>query len=99
MQELDRVFDGDDVSAASGIYLVDNRREGGGLSGARGTGDQDEPAPLLRNPVDYCRQTQFRCTLRLIRDHAQDNAHRAALLKNVRAKSSQPTDTVANVNF
>src|SRR5712691_2603464 len=99
MQELDRVFNGDDVSAARGIYLIDYRREGGRLSGARRTGDEDQPAPLLRNPVYYGRQTQFRCTLRLIRNNAQNNAHGAALLKNVRAKSSHPADTVGNVHF
>jgi hypothetical protein len=43
MDELDRVFEGDDVRRTGAVDQVDHRGEGGRLAGPGGAGDQHQP--------------------------------------------------------
>src|SRR6266705_5789442 len=56
VQELDGVFDGDQVVGAVGVDAVDHRRQGGGLTGTGGSGDQEQAALLLANSGNYRRE-------------------------------------------
>src|SRR5437764_1133075 len=52
VQELDGVFDGDDVVGARGVDAVDDACESSGLTGTGGSGDEHEAALLFANFVD-----------------------------------------------
>src|SRR5437764_3649974 len=52
VQELDGVFDGDDVVGAGGVEAVDDACESIGLTGTGGSGDEHEAALLFANFVD-----------------------------------------------
>ena len=51
VEELDRVFDRDDVIRPGPVDLVDQRREGRRLARARGAGDETRPPGLLAEAV------------------------------------------------
>ena len=52
MEKLDGVFNGDEVIRAIGVDAVNHRGESGGLTGTRGSGDENEAALLFANFVD-----------------------------------------------
>jgi hypothetical protein len=52
VDELDGVLDGDDVCVAALVDAVEERGEGGGLSGAGGAGDEDEAALVVGESPD-----------------------------------------------
>src|SRR5205085_7947965 len=89
MQKFDRIFDGDDVTAARRVNAIDHRRQRCRLSGSSRAGDEDETAPFLGDLLYDRRQTELCNALRVIGNNAQHNTHRAALLKKVCTKASQ----------
>ena len=99
MQEFDWIFDRDDVSGTRRVDAVDHRCQRRRLSRTSRAGHQDQTAPLFGDLVDHRRQSQRRGAAALIGNHAQHDAHRSALLKNVRAKSAQSVNAVRDVYF
>ena len=88
VQELDRVFDGDDVVGARAVDEVDERGERRRLSGAGRAGDQHEAAgecwrmrPTVSGTPSSCER------LDLGGDDAEGRADRAALLVEVHAEA------------
>ena len=71
VQELDRVFDGDDVAAAVLVDVVDHRRQAGGLAAAGGAGDEDDAARAHDQVLGHGRQPQLLDRL-LVRRHGAD---------------------------
>src|SRR6185437_6919918 len=52
MQELDGVFNGDEMVGTVGVDAVDHGGQRGGFAGSGGAGDQDEPTLLFANAID-----------------------------------------------
>ena len=50
VEDLDGILDGDDVLAQVAVDVVDHGRQGGGLAGAGGAGDQHH-APRLQSQL------------------------------------------------
>src|SRR6266851_828901 len=99
MQKLDRVLDSYDMSAAARIDSIDHRRQGCRFAGTGRASHEYQSTTFLGNAVDDRRQSQFRGGFCLVRDNTQYNTHRAALLKDVRAESTQALDVVSDINF
>src|ERR1700686_1187663 len=53
VQELDRVFDGDEMVGTIGVDAIDHGREGGGLTGTSGAGYQYQTALLLADAANH----------------------------------------------
>jgi hypothetical protein len=86
MQELDRVLDRDDVDALVGVHVVDHRRQRGRLPRPGHAGDEHQPARLQRDLFQHRRQVQLANLLDFVRDRAERERHRAALLVHVGAE-------------
>jgi hypothetical protein len=89
MQELDRVLDGDDVLGLGCVDAVDHGRERRRLARAGRPGDEDDSALLVGELTDHRRELQLLDGLDLVRDGAQDERRRAALVKGVHAKTRE----------
>ena len=59
MDELDRVFQSEDMFIGGTVYVVDDRTHGGRLTAAGGTGNNDH-SPLCGGDFGHCfhRQTE-----------------------------------------
>jgi hypothetical protein len=99
VQELDRVLDGHDVVVASSVDLVDHGRESRRLTGARGTGYEDEAARFLRKLVELRRQPEILERLQLGGNHAEGTAETLALEIDVDAKAREAWDRVGDVDL
>jgi hypothetical protein len=53
MQKLDRVFDGDDVSAARGVDAIDHRRERCRFARTGRSGDEDQSTAFFGDLIDH----------------------------------------------
>jgi len=71
VDDLDRVFDRDDVLPARSVDLVDHRREGRRFSRPGRAGDEDEAAGLVREPLHPGRETELLEGRHLVRDMAE----------------------------
>ncbi len=99
MDDLDRVFDRDDVLAARAVHVVDDRRERRRLSRAGGAGDEDETAVFLGEATDARRQREGLEVRHLARDDAEGDRDRAALPEAVDAESRQAGRRVGAVEL
>ncbi len=77
------------MSAARGVDAVDHRGERGRLPGTGRAGDENESTSFLGNPLDDRGKTELRHALVVIGNNAQHDTDRAALLKDVGAKTAQ----------
>src|SRR3569623_2370141 len=80
-QELDRVFDRQDVIVAINVDLVDHRRKRCRLTGAGRSRNEDQTAGLLAEVRDDRRQSQSIERLDLVRDRTKHRADRTLLVK------------------
>ena len=64
MQELDRIFDRDDVGAAVLVDVLDHRRERRRLARAGHAGDEHQAARLHRDLLEHRRQDAARASVR-----------------------------------
>jgi hypothetical protein len=87
--ELDRILDRDDVPFPLRVDLVDHRGECRRLSGASGSGDEDQPAGFLGQPRDDGRQPQILETEDLEGDRADRHRHASALTEDVPSKARE----------
>ncbi len=99
MQELDGVFDGDQMVGAVGIDAVDHRCQRRGLTRTRGSRNQHQPALLFANFGDYGREVQFFRGANLRRNDAQHHTDVAALLKNVDTETAQACDAIGHIQL
>ena len=99
MEELDRILDRDHVHAAVLVDVVDHRGERGGFARAGDAGDQDEPARLERDLLEHHRQVQLADGLDLVRNGAERERERAALLVDVGAKPADARHADGEVRF
>jgi hypothetical protein len=89
VDELDRIFNGDDVAFALAVDLVDHGRQRRRFSGACGTRDEHEAARLLRHARDDRRQVEIAERLDADRDLTHDHRNAAALLEAVAAETRE----------
>jgi len=99
VQELNGVFDGDQVVGAIGVDAVDHRGQCGGLTGTGSSGNQHQPALFFANLADDRGEVQFLRGANFCRNDAQHHADVAALLKDVDAEAAQARDAVRHVQF
>src|SRR5215469_6624301 len=99
VQELDGVFDGDEVVGAGSVDAVNDGREGGGFTGTGGSGDKHEAALLFANLVDDRRKIQLFGGADFRRNDAQNHANVAALLENVHAEAAEARDAISHIQF
>ena len=99
VEDLDRVFDRDDVLAALRVDVVEHRRERRRLPRARRAGDEYEAAVLLREPPDARRQVQLREVRDFVRDDAEHERDRAALAEAVHAEARKPRLGIRDVEL
>ncbi|CAB4925301.1 unannotated protein [freshwater metagenome] len=99
VHELDRVLNRHDVGLARAIRLVDDRRQGCGLTGAGRTGDKYEAAREVSEVTEVLRHVQRLKRLDLPRNGAEHSPDRAALLKEVHAESRGSRQLVGEVEF
>src|SRR6266581_9730635 len=99
VQELDGVFDSDQVVGAVGVDAVDHGRQGGGLTGTGGSGDEDQAALLFANLVDDRGEIQFFIGANFRGNDAEHHADVAALLKDVDTEAAQPRNAIGHIQF
>src|SRR5215469_9730931 len=99
VQELDRVFDGDEVVGTGGVDAVNDSRERGGLTGTGGSRNQHEPALLFANLVDDRGKVQLFGGADFRGNDAENHADVAALLKYVHTEAAETRDAVRHVQF
>ena len=58
VEDLDRIFDGDDRDRAGAVDVVDDRRHRRALARARRTGDEDQSLFLVGEATDHRRQAE-----------------------------------------
>ena len=80
---FDRVLQGDDVHRASFVDLVQDGGQAGGLAGARGPGDKDDPVFFLGDLVHGLGQSALRDGRDLGLQLAADDGEVAALGEDV----------------
>src|SRR5262249_29130571 len=99
VQELDRVFNRDQVIGARRVDAVDHRRERSRLTGTGGTRDANEAALIFANLVEDNRKIQFFDGANLRGNDAKDHADVAALLEHVDAEAAKTGDAVRHVKL
>ena len=88
MDELDRVFERDDVEASRGVQVVDHRRERGRLAGAGGAGDQHHALVVVAEFLDDRRQRELVDARDVLRDGAERGAEAGFLAVDVDAEAA-----------
>src|SRR5689334_1313022 len=83
MDELDRIFDRDDVALLFAIDAVDHRRERRRLTGAGGPGNENEPARPIGEIGHDLRKPELLEGPDLEGDLPDHHRHAAALLEDV----------------
>src|SRR2546421_2240746 len=97
VQELDRIFNRDDVIKLAFINQVDDCGERGALAAAGWASHQDDTGLELDNLEQLLRQTEFLEARWPRRNHAHDDCVGSALLENVDAKSVYPGQAETNI--
>ena len=99
VQELDGIFDGNNVVGARGVDAVNHGGERGGLAAARGPRHQRYAAPLLADLVKDFGHEQLVERPNLGGDDAQYHSHVAALLEDVHAEAAEARYAVRHVEL
>jgi hypothetical protein len=99
VEELNRVFDGDDVVGPRFVDLVDDGRQRRGLARAGRPGDEYEPPGLVAKRVQDLRQRQIVDALDVDRDEPECGAQGALVEKGIDAETRLPVEGVREVYF
>ena len=99
VQDLDRVLDGDDVTVARAVDVVDHRRERRRLARAGGAGHEHEPARLVGELADDRRQAELLDARAFGRHPAQGHPDAAALAEHVDAEATDADERVGEVDL
>ena len=81
------------------VDLVEHGREGRGLAGAGGAGDEHEAARLVADRGDHRGQAQLLEAADLVGDRPVDGGHRAPLHEDVGAEAGEALDAEAEVEL
>ena len=87
--ELNRILQRDDVSFEVGVDVLEHGRERGGLSGARGSGNQYDAAMRGRRCPEHRQQAEF-SKLGTCVHVAHGQGERTLLLENVGSETADP---------
>src|SRR5690606_26953175 len=97
VNELDRVFDGDDVAFTVAVAVANHGRQRGGLTGAGGT-DEDHQATLSHGDIlDDIRQPQLFHFGNVGFDPPQHHAAQVALVKGADPETTDTAGTDSKV--
>jgi hypothetical protein len=99
VQELDGVFDGDEVIGAIGVDAVDHGGEGRGFTGTRGAGHEYQSALLFADAIDDRRKIELVGGADFRGNDAKDHADVAALLEHVDAEAAEAGDAIGHVEL
>ncbi len=99
MQELDRIFDGEDVLVSFTVDLVDHGGQCRRFPAAGRPGDQDKTARLVAQLFHDRRQIQALKSLDFERDETEHRPDRAALGEHVGAEPAQVFDAERKIYF
>src|SRR5262249_2997455 len=99
MQELDRVLDREDVLRTVAVDLVDQRGKRRRLARARGAGDENEAARLLREHVQRVRNAELLERFELRWNQTERGADRFALEVDVDAEAREPRNRIREVEL
>ena len=99
VEDLDRVFDGDDVLPARLVDVIDDRGEGRRLAGAGRAGDEHEPSVLVGHRLDARRHPQVLEARNVLWDDAERERDRAPLAKGIDAETRQIPTRVGAVEL
>ena len=97
-QVFDGVLDGDDVSGAVVVHVVDHGGQGRGLPRARRPRDEDQPPRLHRQLRDDGWQVEIIDGRRLVRHHPQGDRRAAPSAADARPIPPDPRDRVLDVD-
>src|SRR5207249_10684223 len=98
VQELNWIFNGDDVARTSRINAIDHCGQRCRFAGSSRAGDQVQTASLFCDSSNHSRQAKCHGISALIGNHTKNDTDSAALLKDVRAKTTQAFDAVCDVD-
>ncbi len=96
---FNRVFNRENMLHALGIYELNQRREGRRLALPHRTNHQKESLRLTRKSRKHIRQIQFGKRANFSGDKAQSDAHRAALIERVSAKTNSILCLISKIDF
>ncbi|MNL47276.1 hypothetical protein D3C87_1700560 [compost metagenome] len=99
VDELDRVFDGEDVVMAMVVQVIDHRRQRGGLAGTGRAGDQHQAARRLGYLAEHLAHAQFIHGQDSGRDRAEHRARAATLVERVDPKTRHAGHIKGKVGF
>jgi hypothetical protein len=97
VDELDRVFDGDDVLFVGGVDAVDDGGQRRRLARAGRPGDQDQPLLQVGQGLDRLREVQVLDGDDLFRNDAEDRAAAVLLEQEVGAEAGDARQAVGEV--
>src|SRR5208283_1305815 len=97
MQEFDGVLNGEDVDGFFLVHPVDDGGEGGGLSRAGGTGDEDDAVAQGADFLELGGQFQIGETRDAVGDDAHDDGATAALAEDVDAEARGVFEAVGKI--
>ena len=98
VQELNRIFDRDDVVAMLAVDSVEQRRQGGRLAGGRGAGDEHNAIAHIGHFVQLGRQVKRSEIRNGCGNNSHDHGTAAALNENIHAKARQARDSKGHVS-
>ena len=99
VDELDRVFDGQDVTVQIGVDVIDHRGECGRLAGARRPGYQHEAARRLADVLKITRKSEVLERQHLGGNRPEHDACAAILNEAIHAKACEVRDREREVDL
>lgn len=99
VDELNRIFHGDDMAGMDGVTVVDHGCEGRGFSGSGGSDYQHQPALRHGDVLHNRRQAQLLDSLDLGFDMPKDQAHVPSLPENIDTETAELLIVKGQVHF
>jgi len=99
VNELDRVFDGNDVALAMAVAVIDECCQRGGLAGSSATDKDDQAAQGHRDILQHQRQTEFLESRNVQVDGAADHRDTPLLHQRIDAKAADSGRRYGEVAF
>src|SRR6185503_3788981 len=99
VDELDRIFDGDNMARMDGVTVVAHGGEGRGFPGTGSSDDQHQPTLCDGDVIDNLRQTQLLDRLDLCLDMPKDQTDVPSLPENVDTEPAELFVIEGQVHF
>src|SRR5262245_57685254 len=94
VEELDGIFDGQNVIGLFFIHLVEDRGERGGLARYSGAGNQHDPVSQVDDFMKSFREVELLKTWNVVGNNAHDDGAATTLFEDVDAKARHAGDAV-----